>query len=1012
MFGTLARVLGFVSVRETAGIVEVTGVPAEVIARHIAKVYSTKRITTNMFIRIWRSGFTFPSFFVVEVHYMLKEARLDAKTWSMKHSLDRIIEGLEEKTWLKSTIGPVKSMVDLSLLKNLKWKAKPHQIEFLKTYGDMVPRYHLRGYYLGSAPGTGKGLTLDSRVKIPGGWIKMRDIKVGTIVTAWDGKPTKVVGVFPQGKKTCYRLTFVDGRTVTVDNTHLWKVFYKDRVRQWRLMDTDEIYRLKSMPSPRLYIPLCQSEEVAHVPVPMDPWILGYLLGNGGRTVSVRVTTRDTFVIDEFRRIMPSSVKIEYQRRYDYLITSSILGAKNHYLSILRDMGIRGKRSWEKFIPEIYFSGSHAQRRALLQGLMDSGGTAYRSGSASYSTTSPQLAKDVARLAWSLGAIARIKPMRKYYRYKGKKLLGRPVFNVYIRHPSPEDLFRLPRKKSRVKNDNQYASHLKLEIKSIVRVEDQETQCIAVDHPDKLFVVEDYIVTHNTFMDLALAATVIPRDIAEVKIIISPLNAIHTVWQETVVELFHKAPNYWMSSTPGPAPVDRKTEYFIFHYESLNRAVMLCRQLAARGIKFFVIIDESHNFNEITSNRTIELVSLLSKLQYKPFNVWASGSPFKAMGKEAIPFLRSNDPFFTPDVEARFKKIFGGDNLKAMDILGHRLGLITFKTSKDTVMNGEKPLIYRRMVKATDEEARPFLIETIREEMRDFITERVKYYQGQLDAYTKLFNDLVELHRKTLPNTRIAIDRYKRYVWVIDQLRRAQAHRKRPPVEYLQEAKAYETTYLIPSLPVDKRKQFRKCQSVVKSLKLKVRGEAMGKILIPRRAQCAAFLGQNCRLPDIIKESESKTLVFSSSVSVILNTATYLTEQGFLPEVVYQKTNKFLSEIIKRFRDDPNVNPVCATFQSLSTAVPMIMASTLVMLNLPFRQYIYDQTISRVYRLGQPYQVKIYEVLLDTGDQPNVSTRAMDIIAWCREQLDVLLGGEFSGPEDDDVIFEKILKTT
>lgn len=671
MFGTLARVLGFVSVRETSGIVEVTGVPAEVIARHIAKVYSTKRITTNMFTRIWRSGFAFPSFFAVEVHYMLKDARLDAKTWSMKHSLDRIIEGLEEKTWLKSTMGPVKSMVDLSLLKNLKWKAKPHQIEFLKTYGDMVPRYHLRGYYLGSSPGTGK-----------------------------------------------------------------------------------------------------------------------------------------------------------------------------------------------------------------------------------------------------------------------------------------------------------------------------------------------------TFMDLALAATVIPRDIAEVKIIISPLNAIHTVWQETIVELFHKAPNYWMSSTPGPAPVDRKTEYFIFHYESLNRAVMLCRQFAARGVKFFVIIDESHNFNEITSNRTIELVSLLSKLQYKPFNVWASGSPFKAMGKEAIPFLRSNDPLFTPDVEARFKKIFGGDNLKAMDILGHRLGLITFKTSKDTVMSGEKPLIYRRMVKASDEEARPFLIETIREEMRDFIVERVRYYQSQLDTYTDLFNSLVELHRKSLPNTRIALDRYKRYVWVIDQLRKAQAHGKRPPVEYLQETKAYETTYLIPSLPAGARKQFRKCQSVVKSLKLKVRGEAMGRILIPRRAQCAAFLGRECRLPEIIKESESKTLVFSSAVSVILDTAEYLKGEGFLPEVVYQKTNKFLTEIIKRFRDDPNVNPVCATFQSLSTAVPMIMASTLVMLNLPFRQYVYDQTISRVYRLGQPYQVRIFEVLLDTGDQPNVSTRAMDIIAWCREQLDVLLGGEFSGPEDDDIIFEKILKTT
>src|SRR5690606_41623401 len=41
---------------------------------------------------------------------------------------------------------------------------------------------------------------------------------------------------------------------------------------------------------------------------------------------------------------------------------------------------------------------------------------------------------------------------------------------------------------------------LKLRVKSIEPSRVADSACIAVDHPEKLYVVQDFIVTHNTFV--------------------------------------------------------------------------------------------------------------------------------------------------------------------------------------------------------------------------------------------------------------------------------------------------------------------------------------------------------------------------------------------------------------------------------------------------------------------------------------------------------------------------------
>jgi hypothetical protein len=63
---------------------------------------------------------------------------------------------------------------------------------------------------------------MDSPILTPNGWVKMGDIEVGDRVISIDGNSTIVSGVFPQGEKDIWELTFSDGVKVECCSDHLW----------------------------------------------------------------------------------------------------------------------------------------------------------------------------------------------------------------------------------------------------------------------------------------------------------------------------------------------------------------------------------------------------------------------------------------------------------------------------------------------------------------------------------------------------------------------------------------------------------------------------------------------------------------------------------------------------------------------------------------------------------------------------------------------------------------------
>lgn len=355
--------------------------------------------------------------------------------------------------------------------------------------------------------GKGKDQPLTAKIKVPGGWSTMGAMTVGSIITAPDGSPTKVTAVYPQGVKDVYRITFADGRSTEAGAGHLWKVFYINTSvhKRWRIVDTLEMLRLISVPQPRVYVQLIDAEDGDVVKLPMAPYTLGVILGDGGiSNGAVMVTKADSHVFERMTEEFPEDVK---WRDVDH-ITKKIVSVNkepNLYRSILQDMGLMGTRSWEKFIPTEYLTTtSRKQRLELLQGLLDTDGTVgSHNGTVSFSSTSWDLALGVQYLIRSIGGIASISTKTPSYPYKGELKKGRLAYQVNIRHVKPSELFSLPRKKERTNDDNQYSKDLKLRVMSVEFIGEKETQCITVDHPDHLYVTDDFIVTHNTLISLA-----------------------------------------------------------------------------------------------------------------------------------------------------------------------------------------------------------------------------------------------------------------------------------------------------------------------------------------------------------------------------------------------------------------------------------------------------------------------------------------------------------------------------
>lgn len=376
----------------------------------------------------------------------------------------------------------------MKLSKNIEFAPKQAAVLHSKA------RYVLSG----GQRGGGKGLPLRTRVVTPFGYRRIGDLRVGDTITARDGSPTKVIGVYPQGKRPVFRLTFADGAQVIADDQHLWSYnlghgrWFKSK-KNWKVATTPQLKTLLDS-GKKVHIPLCDPVKFTRsAGRPIDPYLLGLLLGDGCfRGGSPTLTTRD----QEIANWLPDS-GVEFVQ--DNGVTWRARGESGVDLKHqLQRLGLWGRMAHEKHLPERYKFAPVADRLAVLRGLMDSDGYIDSRGQAYFTSTSRQLAEDVRWLVFSLGGRASITEKHPTYTYDGEQLEGRDAFEVYIRFSDNGVCVQLTRKRERATKFMHET--LRRSLVSIEALDEpEETVCIAVDDTERLFMVEDFIVTHNSF---------------------------------------------------------------------------------------------------------------------------------------------------------------------------------------------------------------------------------------------------------------------------------------------------------------------------------------------------------------------------------------------------------------------------------------------------------------------------------------------------------------------------------
>lgn len=340
------------------------------------------------------------------------------------------------------------------------------------------------------------------------------------------------------------------------------------------------------------------------IELPLDSYLLGILLGDGGMTgANTIISSSDKEIIDICGNIGKQyNLELVYDSQYDYRFTGRVGNRYNYINNITSELGIRCKSEY-KFIPKIFLYSGIEDRIKLLQGLMDADGTVdKRSGCPSFSTSSVLLKEDMCELVRSLGGIATVST---------KKTKSLDNYVVTINLPNTINPFKLKRKQELVIEKTKYLTPRF--ISNIEFIGSTEQQCIMLDDEDHLYLTDNHIVTHNTYVTLATALSLLGQKYKKVILV------------KSVVTL----PGEEIGFLKGG--MEQKMEPFVMSYmwnidkicgpdsakDLINKRLVEVLPLAyIRGLSIddsIVIIDESQNIDTHTFKTIITRIGENSK---------------------------------------------------------------------------------------------------------------------------------------------------------------------------------------------------------------------------------------------------------------------------------------------------------------------------------------------------------------------------------------------------------------
>ena len=399
-----------------------------------------------------------------------------------------------------------------------------------KQFIDIALDKNTKLMFVSGPAGTSKAQPLDALVLCESGYRKMGEINSGDFVFGEDGNIHKVLSIHPQGVKDVYKVSFSDGTTTECTSDHLWMTQTSDdrNERKW-VRDASGIRRREKAPNNvgtvkttedilnTLYIR--DNSRVNHsipitspIPFPknshvISPYMMGILLGDGcfRKPGNVSMSSNDKEIIDYISLELASkNMRLTKNGDFDYVIVhenKKESDCGNLIKNEIKRIGLDQLYSHEKFIPTEYLIDSIENRIDVLRGLMDSAGTVSKNGVAtSFTSISVKLTEGIRFLVESLGGVCSTNIKSSKYTYLNESKIGKDAYITSICLPANINPFLLNRKADKVCGKTKYKPIRY--IKSIEFVSKKECQCILVDSPSHLYLTNNFIVTHNTYISI------------------------------------------------------------------------------------------------------------------------------------------------------------------------------------------------------------------------------------------------------------------------------------------------------------------------------------------------------------------------------------------------------------------------------------------------------------------------------------------------------------------------------
>ena len=379
----------------------------------------------------------------------------------------------------------------------------------------------------------GKALALNTLIPTPYGWSTMESIKVGDIVFDENGRQCNVTAVTDvMHDRDCYRIIFSNGQEVIADADHEWitkarvdtiggksRAGIKNgtsimkRVRTTREISESVRYGARNDVNHSIDMP--KQLEIEAIDLPIEPYTLGAWLGDG-HSMSGRITFArdDVEILDGIKSdgFPVREMQISTGKASTYAISDgnrSLEARKKSFTSKLRLLNLLNN----KHIPNVYLRASFEQRLALLQGLMDTDGTADKMGrSQSFTNKNKRLIDGVCELFATLGI--KYKLSSKYPKCNGIKLNELAYTVQFHCFSDVIQLFRLNRKLNRQKVSCSTKSRSQtVQIVSCEKVKSVPVKCIEVDSPSHLYRFgETMLPTHNSTLSAPVALYLLAAD--------------------------------------------------------------------------------------------------------------------------------------------------------------------------------------------------------------------------------------------------------------------------------------------------------------------------------------------------------------------------------------------------------------------------------------------------------------------------------------------------------------------